>query len=550
MSGTLILFKIIGFVTLLLWGTHLVTSSILTGFGGILRQRIGGALSNPFKAFFSGIAVTLALQSSTATGLMASSFAAHGFLSAVPGFSLMLGANVGTALVTQALSFPAELLIGPLFLFGFILFKKSTSSRWSNMGRAFIGVGLMFLSLHELVATFQPLGEIPLIRQIFISMGNQVFLAMLIGAGAAWLCHSSVAVVLLVMSLVTGGGLPLEAALSMVLGANLGGAIPPVMEVSGPIARRIPLGNLMVRAAGVCGGLFALPYIATHLAGFNLLSPRTVVDAHVAFNLFVAFVAFPFAKPVCAFVNKLLPDPIAADIPGQPKYLDETVVSQSHLALANVEREVHHLSDTVHEQLMFASRALSNFDAVDVRQCGVLGDAATGLGRSIRHYLSLIPTANMSDEETKRTHDLIDFVINIEHAADLMPHNLVEPLVERNKGGDILSVNERQMLNGLMTELDLGLKLSLSVLIRYDMKSARDLIERKGILRDKEMELGLQFQNTSSWPSAKNGAVEVDLMLKSFRECRHIYAHFAAIAYRVLENAGQLRSRVVDGGGS
>lgn len=227
MSGALILVEIVGYVALLLWGTHMVTSGVLRAFGAILRQRVGSSLSRPWRAFLSGIVITLALQSSTATGLMASSFAAHGILAAAPGFVLMLGANVGTALVTQIFTFPTGVLIAPLFLLGFILFQKSLSTRWRNMGRTLIGLGLMFLSLHALVDTFQPLADIPLVQQVIGALGDQVLLALLIGIGAAWICHSSVAVVLLVLSMATSGILPFSAGLAMVLGANLGGALPP-----------------------------------------------------------------------------------------------------------------------------------------------------------------------------------------------------------------------------------------------------------------------------------------------------------------------------------
>lgn len=125
MSGAFVLVEIVGYVALLLWGTHMVTSGVLRGFAASLRQSIGGALSSPWRAFGSGIMVTLALQSSTATGLMASSFAAHGILAAAPGFILMLGANVGTALVTQIFTFPTGVLMAPLFLGGFVLFQKA-----------------------------------------------------------------------------------------------------------------------------------------------------------------------------------------------------------------------------------------------------------------------------------------------------------------------------------------------------------------------------------------------------------------------------------------
>lgn len=544
MSGAFVLVEIVGYVALLLWGTHMVTSGVLRGFAASLRQSIGGALSSPWRAFGSGIMVTLALQSSTATGLMASSFAAHGILAAAPGFILMLGANVGTALVTQIFTFPTGVLMAPLFLGGFVLFQKSQSTRWRNVGRALIGLGLMFLSLHALVATFAPLSEIPLVRQVLGSLDDQVFLALLIGIGAAWVCHSSVAVVLLVLSMASGGVLPLSAGLAMVLGANLGGAMPPVMEASGPVARRLPLGNLLVRAVGVCLGMVFLPAIMALLDALSHTQPRALVDAHVGFNLLIALAAMPLARRASALLVRLLPAPPAPTDPSQPKYLDDSLISQPHLTLANVEREALRLSDTLLEQLQHARVALSDQDASAVSASGRLGDSITSLGRAIRRHLGQIPAESMSDEEQSRVHELLTFVINVEHVADIVPHHLVEPLVKRSLGGEVVKTKAQEMIDQMMEDIIEGLGLATATLIRRDLRAAKTLVEVKTRLREQEQQWAMKASTSVGWSTVQGGVVEVDMALKAIRECRRIYGHLGAIAYHLLEEAGRLRSRI------
>lgn len=543
MSGAFLLLKIAGFVALLLWGTHMVTSGVLRGFGGELRQRIGGALSSTPRAFMSGIFVTLALQSSTATGLMASSFAAHGILAAAPGFVLMLGANVGTALVTQVFAFPAVALAAPLFLFGYLFFRKSSSTRWRNAGRALIGIGLMFLSLHELVSTFRPLGEVEVVREVLGSLESQVFLALLIGAVAAWLCHSSVAVVLLVLSLTTGGILPLPAGLAMVLGANLGGAVPPVMEADGAVAKRLPLGNLLVRAVGVTLGMIALPAVIALLGRWGFTGPRTIVDAHVLFNVALALVALPFSKMASAALVKLLPDPPVPTDPGQPRYIDKSLLPQSHLALASVEREVLRLSDVVGEQLFHARQGLFYTNPDAVAETGKLGDSITSLGRAIRLYIADLPTDEMSVEDQARVEELVLFVVNLEHVGDLIPHHLVEPLVKRGEGGELLTKDARAMLEKVMDSLSEALGLAVASLLRQDFKAANALVEKKIALRDMEQEWVRLQPQRAAWPGARTGAVEVDVMLKALRECRRIYSHFTTIADHLLTQSEKARPR-------
>jgi len=101
----MILLDLVGGVALLLWGLHMVRSGVVRAFGSDLRRFLAVALRNRFLAFMAGLLVTALLQSSTATGLMTASFVAGGEVDLVPALAIMLGANVGTTLIVQILSF-------------------------------------------------------------------------------------------------------------------------------------------------------------------------------------------------------------------------------------------------------------------------------------------------------------------------------------------------------------------------------------------------------------------------------------------------------------
>jgi phosphate:Na+ symporter len=105
MDATLTLIDLAGAVALLIWGVHMVQTGVTRAFGPQLRRLLGYGLSNRVKAFLAGLGVTSILQSSTATGLMVTGFAASGFVDLVPALAVMLGANVGTTLIVQVLSF-------------------------------------------------------------------------------------------------------------------------------------------------------------------------------------------------------------------------------------------------------------------------------------------------------------------------------------------------------------------------------------------------------------------------------------------------------------
>ncbi|RYG94054.1 MAG: Na/Pi cotransporter family protein, partial [Alphaproteobacteria bacterium] len=250
---TLTALSLAGAVALLLWGTHMVQTGMLRAFGPRLRAVLSKALKNRLAAFATGIGVTALLQSSTATGLMATNFAAGGLVDLVPAMAIMLGANVGTALIVTLLSFNVALLSPPLILLGVLLFRRGGGAMLHDLGRVFIGLGLMILALHQMLTVLEPVEHAPRVVEMLALLAGVPLLAIALGAVAAWATHSSVAVVLLVMSLAASRVIPLEAALMLVAGANLGTALNPLLEATGddPAVRRVPLANLGNRLIGV-----------------------------------------------------------------------------------------------------------------------------------------------------------------------------------------------------------------------------------------------------------------------------------------------------------
>src|SRR6202167_4885046 len=146
--GSIVLLDLMGGVALLLWGLHMVLSGVLRAFGPDLRRVLGKALSNRFSAFAAGLGLTAMLQSSTATGLMTTSLAADGLVGLVPALAIMLGANVGTTLIVQVLSFDISALAPIFFIIGLIVFRAGGGQSLTRaLGRIAIGLGLTLLAL-------------------------------------------------------------------------------------------------------------------------------------------------------------------------------------------------------------------------------------------------------------------------------------------------------------------------------------------------------------------------------------------------------------------
>ncbi len=328
MTEAWLLLELAGEAALLLWGLHMVQSGVMRAYGSRLRQRLGSGLSNRRRGFAAGLMVTALLQSSTATAFMVASFCAGGAVALVPGLAAMLGANVGTALIVQVVSFKVDALAPLLILAGVVAFRTATRTRQRDLGRASIGLGLMLLSLHLMGGTMAPVEASPALRTVLGALADQPLPNLLIAAVLAWAMHSSVAAVIFVASLHAAGVIGAEAAIAMVVGANLGSAMNPLLEGdrSEWARMRVPVGNVANRALGAVLALGLLPWATQALVALDAAPARLVANAHLAFNLAMALLALPLLPALARLLRRALPERPLADDPATPRYLDEAAL--------------------------------------------------------------------------------------------------------------------------------------------------------------------------------------------------------------------------------
>src|SRR5260370_270483 len=277
MQGTELFSSLVGSVTLLLWGVRMVRSGVTRTLAGALRRLLAAFTSNRVYAFGSGLAVTVLVQSSTATALLLGSFCGRGMIALPAALAVMLGANVGTALAAQLFSFDVLWLWWVAVGAGVILFMSSSAERPRGVARSLIGLGLMLLALDLMSLTTEPLKNSTTFRTIVSVVAAEPIPALLGAAVLTWLAHSSLSIVLFVKLLAATGIVPTHAGFALVLGANLGGAIAPFFDLSGspPAARRVPLGNLLMRGAAVLVFMPFLSPLARWFEGFGIDPGRT-----------------------------------------------------------------------------------------------------------------------------------------------------------------------------------------------------------------------------------------------------------------------------------
>ncbi len=548
MSGTRVLIDLAGQVGLLLWGTHMVSTGVQRGYGMALRRALEHNLGQRWLAFLTGLGVTTLLQSSTATGLMAMSFAAAGVIALAPALAVMLGANVGTALVTQVLSFNVSLVAAPLLLAGVLTFRWSAGSRIKNVGRVAIGLGLMILALAGLQHTLSPVENTPLLRSILESLSGDPVFAVLIASLLTWACHSSVAIVLLVSSLAGSHLLGASGTLALVCGANLGGAMPALVHASTPVARRLPLGNLLVRLTGVAVVLPWLPEVVRLLRHVMPSDARLAVDFHVAFNLALALAFLPTVNRLAGLLVRLLPDPPQPTDPGRPLYLESAGLDSATVALANATRETLRMADMVEGMLRTSLDVFRTQDRARADSVSTTDRAIGQLGSAIRGYLVAIGSEQTLDDarEGARLQAILSAVINLEHVSDIVANSLMEFAVKQQKRGQALSADELGAIAVMHAELFESLRLAMAIFLRDEQGAAQRLVQRKARLRELEAEttaLAVQhlrdatLASRSASPDGAPATPDESGILRVVRDLRRIHSHLASFAYPVLNRA-------------
>jgi phosphate:Na+ symporter len=537
-----VLLDLLGGVSLLLWGLHMVHSGIVRAFGSDLRRLLGAALRNRFRVFLAGVAMTALLQSSTATALMIASFSAGGLVALVPALAVMLGANVGTALIVQLLSFNVAAL-APIFLIaGVVAFRRGGRTRTRDIGRVSIGLGLMLLALHILLDTLAPAEQAPEARALFAVVAGQPLLCILIGALFAWAAHSSVAVILLVMSLGYSHFVTPLAGLALVLGANLGSALNPLFEggsFDDPASRRVPVGNLINRVVGVA---LAYPFLGALAAWLSRVEPdagRMVADAHIAFNVAMALVFIGPLDALAWLLVRILPDRKKKPDPAAPLYLDETALATPSVALACAARETLHMGDIVETMLRQAIAALMTDDRKLVAELSRMDNAVDRLDEAIKLYVTRITRESLDERDGRRAMEIIAFTINLEHIGDIIDKNLMELAAKKIKHKYQFSKEGAAELTAFHQRVVENLKLAFGVFMSGDVKVARGLIEEKTQLR--AAELAAAESHLARLREGRPESIETtSLHLDVLRDLKRIHSHICAAAYPVLEAAGEL----------
>jgi len=538
----LFLINIAGAAALLIWAVRLVRTGMERAFAVQLRLWLRRSAKNRGLAASAGLVVSMLLQSSTAVAMLVSNFAANGAVSVSVGLAIILGADVGSALVAQVLLVRQTWLIPLLLVLGVGLFLRGQQRRVRQTGRILIGLALIFVSLDMLRAATAPVMESEAALRMLSYLGADLFAAFVIGAVFAWMVHSSVAAVLLFVTLVAQGALPTEAAMAMVLGANLGGAmIAYVLTLAAePEARRIVVANLGLRGGGAVLVLLGLRFVEVDLAWLGGSAATQTINLHLVFNAVLCVLSLPFVDLFAKIAGRFVAAPVA-DEAAIASALDPSALETPSRALANASREMMRMGERVETMLIAGQRLFDTWSDASAEAIRANDAAVRKTHQEIKLYLAELNQHELDKATVKGAMELSLLASNLEAASDVLARNLVELARRMDLEGLNFSSAGRQDICDFHDRVLANVQLALSVMMAGQPDDARELVAQKEKVRGVEQKL--QRKHLKRLHEGLSESIETsNIHQETLRVLKQVNTSFAMVGYPILAETGDLLS--------
>ncbi|MGB0901040.1 Na/Pi cotransporter family protein [Halocynthiibacter sp.] len=538
------LISLAGATMLLLFAVRMVRTGIERSYGASF-QRLMTAQNNVLKASSAGLVLAVVLQSSAAVALLTAGFAASGVLSFATGLAIVLGGDLGSALVIQILSFRLDWLVPLLLAIGGWLFVKTENRKARQFGRILMGVAFILISLRFLREAMDPIRDSSFLPAVAGYLARDYITAFLVGAALAFVMHSSVAAILMCVTLVDIAAIPFAAGLSLMLGANFGSAFIPVWLTRdmSAVARRLPWANLFLRGAWAVFTLFVVNALLRSGAVTSPEGGQMLVNAHLAFNASLLILALPFCKmlegPLVQLFSEndvnqgfeTLQRPVLA--------LDAADLSSPNQALAGLKRELLRMLDTVDAMFRPVVALYETGDRAQIKMVRNMDAEADAALSGIRKFVAAIPENEFGKENSKTARHMLEYAIRLETAGDVVAQRLMQLAETTAKKKITFSKSGFLELTRLHEDILANLKLASNVLISDDLESARLLSLEKTEIKRMERE-----SRKKHLKRLQNGTQESfdssDVHLETLRALREFNSHISAVAYPILYKNGQL----------
>tara|TARA_B110000238_G_scaffold95899_1_gene104663 strand:- start:123 stop:1778 length:1656 start_codon:yes stop_codon:yes gene_type:complete len=544
----LFLLNIAGSAALLIWAVRLVGTGVERGFSNQLRTWLRRSGNNRFLAAFSGMGAAIFLQSSTAVAILISSFVAKSGLAAVSGLAILLGADLGSAIVAQLLMVRLTFLTPLLLLMGVSLFLRANGSSGRQVGRILIGLSLIFVSLDMIRASTGPIMENPGTQMVMEYLGRDLLTAFIIGAAFAWVIHSSVAAVLLFVTLASQSILPLMAAAAMILGANLGGAlIAYVLTLSAPIiSRRIIVANLLLRGTGAILATLLIVFVPDIIFLLGSNPARQTINLHLVFNLTLLIIALPLTGIISQLLCRFMVNKVSNDQGMEStSALDPAVLDRPQRGLDCAARELLGIGQKIEQMLIKIEPLYDVWDPESAKAIKKQDKLIKQIHLDVKLYLARLGKNGLNEDQGGRSMELAAISSNLDAASSVVARNMLDLAKRLNNQGLHFSPEGRKEIGDFSDRVLSNVQLALNVMMNQNPAEARELVVAKDKVR--RVEQKLQRQHLGRLREGLAESIETsNIHQETLRALKLINTSFSIVGYSILSKSGDLlKSRLI-----
>ena len=551
MTLPLFFIHLAGATFLLLYAVRMVRTGVERASGPTLRRILVGEKRGRIPSALTGVLIAILLQSATATAVLTVGFVSSGLITFINGLAIILGADLGSALVVQILTFDLDWLI-PVFLsIGGWMFLKFDGDHRAQIGRIFLGIAFILISLGMISAASAPISGSTLVPVVAGFLQKEIATAFVLGVIFAFVMHSSVAAILLCVALAIESVISINVGVAIVLGANLGGALLPVWLTRNLKRenRRVVYANVVIRGLGAVLGLLLLMTFPQLIENRTTEPGQTLVTAHLVFNGAVLVIGLCVLGLSEKLTTQFLPDTPDSDNDESllPKTaLDVAVIGTPSLALASITREVLRMGGMVQAMVTPALDEFSSGKSTQEHNINALEVEVNKAFDDIRRYTANMSQSELSKKEAKQARELADFSINLEAAGDRVVKTLLPLAAEKLNKNLRFTDSGWSELTKLHSKVVYNIQLALNVLISEDIESSRILVEEKNNLsRVIRTSRKRHLKRLSSGEELSFDTS--DIHLETLNALKDINSLFATVAYPILyKNNEMLESKLVD----
>lgn len=399
--------------------------------GDGLRNLLDKFTSNPFLGVLTGMVVTMLIQSSSSTTVLTVGLVSAGFMTLRQAIGVIMGANIGTTVTAFIIGIDLEAYALPILFLGTVLIFFFKNKKANNVGQTFFGFGALFYGLTLMGEGVAPLEKLPAFNDLTINMSENPLLGLLVGVLFTVGLQSSSATIGLLQELFNQGAIPLDAALPILFGDNIGTTITAVIAAVGAsvAAKRAALTHVIFNVIGATLVMVLLvPYtsfISFLRDALQLNPPMTIAFAHGIFNVTNVLIQLPFVGVLAYIVTKLVPSR-EEEIDYQAKHLDPLFIQQSpSIALDQARLEILRMADYAEKGLKQSEIYLETKDKKSAEKILRYEEAVNNLDKNITNYLTGISSRSLSAESSRQHSVLMDTTRDIERVSDHV-ENLME----------------------------------------------------------------------------------------------------------------------------